>query len=85
MPRILLSTAHIAPLILSSLPLPFVPPSLARPYPPLPAPFQITKERIEKLGSVDANANYAAGIANALQSAVKPFCVKPRVKIPMTV
>jgi hypothetical protein len=74
MPRILLSTAHITPLILQTLAVKFVtPPMLAR-YPPLPQPFQVTRERIDRLLLVDVAAHYESQISASLKSSKEPFC-----------
>lgn len=74
MPRILLSAAHIAPLVLSSAGIEFEPPALVAPYPPLPQPFHITSERIQRLQQVDAAAKYEADVKSSLESAKEPFC-----------
>ena len=74
MPRILLSAAHITPLILSSLGLEFTPPALVAPYPPLPKAFHLTSDRIEQLQKLDAKAKYEAAVKDALESAKEPFC-----------
>lgn len=74
MPRVLLSAAHIVPLVLQSLDIEFSPPSLTSNYPSLPAPFHATAERIERLQSTDVTAiaeQYKKGCA---ESARKPFC-----------
>ncbi|GAM34504.1 hypothetical protein TCE0_015f02131 [Talaromyces pinophilus] len=74
MPRILLSTAHIVPLILTSLGVESTPPALVAPYPPLPKPFHITIERIERLQKIDAKAKFEADVKNNLESAKEAFC-----------
>ncbi|KPM37655.1 hypothetical protein AK830_g8887 [Neonectria ditissima] len=74
MPRILLSTAHITPLILDALGCTYSLPSLVGPYPPLPKPFQATAERIDSLQKVDAAAIFEVDTKDALESAQKPFC-----------
>lgn len=85
MPRILLSAAHIAPLVLDSLGAKFTPPALVAPYPPLPRPFHITTERIQRLQKVDAKAKFEADVKNLLESAEEPFCnddrSRPRVTL----
>ena len=48
MPRILLSAAYLAPLILGSLGGTVEVPEHHKAYPPLPEPFKITQERLEK-------------------------------------
>ncbi len=78
MPRILLSAAHIAPLILETLGIKHTQPSIVAPYPPLPHPFEITKERVEKLQKVDADAIVEGYMESALESATKPFCNEVR-------
>lgn len=78
MPRILLSTAHITPLILTSLGIDYNPPTLVAPYPPLPKPFHLTKERVETLQKVDATAKYEGDVKSNLESAKKPFCNNAR-------
>ena len=75
MPRILLSTAHITPLILTSLDIETNPPSLVAPYPPLPGPFHTTVNRVERLQGIDAAAQYETSVIVSLESAKKPFCV----------
>lgn len=74
MPRILLSTAHIVPAILNALNVKFTAPSLVAPYPPLPEPFHLTVERIQRLQKVDADAHYEAQVASNLESAKESFC-----------
>ncbi|KAF7557929.1 hypothetical protein G7Z17_g324 [Cylindrodendrum hubeiense] len=74
MPRILLSTAHITPLILDSLGVKYSPPSLVGPYPALPKPFLATQERIDSLQKLDAGAIFEQDKTDALESAKKPFC-----------
>ena len=74
MPRILLSAAHIAPLVLRSLGLEFKCPSLTANYPPLPAPFRATAGRIERLQSTDVAAIAEQYKRGCEESARKPFC-----------
>ncbi|KAJ5362553.1 hypothetical protein N7541_003397 [Penicillium brevicompactum] len=74
MPRILLSTAHITPLILEDLGIKFTPPSLAAAYPPLPKPFEATADRISSLQTVDSAAIFDKKVKDCLESAKKPFC-----------
>lgn len=83
MPRILLSTAHIAPRVLNALDMKFTAPSLVTPHPPLPEPFLLTVERIQRLQEVDADAHYEAQVASNLASAKEPFCndIRSRPKI----
>jgi len=78
MPRILLSTAHITPLILESLRVDYTSPALVEPYPTLPKPFHVTEERIQRLLKVDGEEKYEAGIKGHLESAKKSFCFDVR-------
>ncbi|EFX05502.1 FAD dependent oxidoreductase superfamily [Grosmannia clavigera kw1407] len=78
MPRILLSTAHITPLILADLGIDNCPPDLVAPYPPLPPPFVISDDRLSRLQSADAQAQYDASVRAHEESAKKPFCNEPR-------
>lgn len=79
MPRILLSTAHITPLVLSYLHTKAVTPALVKDFPSLPAPFVVTGERIARLQGVDFSAQMAAGVESGLQSGRKSFCAKSKV------
>ena len=74
MPRILLSTAHLAPLILDALGMKYYTPSLVAPYPPLPKPFQATAEHISSLQNIDAAAKFEQYAEECLESAQKSFC-----------
>lgn len=74
MPRILLSTAHITPLVLTFLGVEFTPPPLVAPYPPLPEPFRVTTERVQRLQKVDPASKYDEGVKSSLESAKKSFC-----------
>lgn len=74
MPRILLSAAHMAPLVLESLGLEHSQPLLASAYPPLPEPFRTTAERIERLQSTDVAAVAEQYKKGCEESAKKPFC-----------
>ncbi|KJX94368.1 fad dependent oxidoreductase superfamily like protein [Zymoseptoria brevis] len=77
MPRILLSTAHIIPLVLESIGQEHTAPKLVENYPPLPGPFHATAERIEKLGrTVDLEAKAHAYCKQCEESAQKEFCQK---------
>ncbi|CAG8105122.1 unnamed protein product [Penicillium salamii] len=78
MPRILLSTAHIAPLILDDLSFTHTSPALVAPYPPLPKPFQATAERISSLQTMDSVAFFEKISKDCLESAKKPFCNKAK-------
>lgn len=79
MHRILLSTAHIAPLVLSYLHVEAVAPALVKDYPSLPAPFVVTGERIARLQDVDFAAKMAAGVESGLESGKKSFCATGKV------
>jgi hypothetical protein len=74
MPRVLLSAAHIAPLILDDLNVKYTAPSLVVPYPPLPKPFLATAERISSLQKVNSAAIFEKNSKDCLESAKKPFC-----------
>ncbi|KAF3042582.1 hypothetical protein E8E11_002494 [Didymella keratinophila] len=74
MPRILLSAARIAPLVLESLGIEFSPPSLVSAYPPLPKPFHATAERIEGLQNTDVTVIAEQYKKGCEESAKKPFC-----------
>lgn len=78
MPRILLSTAHITPLILEELGVKWTAPDLVASYPPLPEPFVVTDERVKAFTEADAKKNYEASVSAHEASAVKPFCNEPR-------
>ncbi|KAK5130847.1 hypothetical protein LTR08_001619 [Meristemomyces frigidus] len=80
MPRILLSAAHITPLILESLGVEFSQPVLVAPFPPLPKPFHATFERIEKLQSTSITAKGASYRESCAESAKKPFCNDERIR-----
>lgn len=75
MPRILLSTAHVAPLILQSLGVAHTLPEVVTTYPPLPQPFHATAERIRRLQTVDAMAKFDEEVASGLASSKKSFAV----------
>lgn len=78
MPRILLSTAHITPLVLAAAGVAvWTPPALVAPYPPLPAPFLVTAERVAALQTADAQADYDDTVRAHEESARKPFCNEP--------
>ena len=78
MPRVLLSTAHICPLVLNSLGFDHKVPSLASAFPPLPAPFLATAERVQSLQSVDLDAKKDEYVKACQESAAKPFCREER-------
>jgi hypothetical protein len=77
MPRILLSAAHITPLVLESLNFKYTAPSLVANYPPLPAPFHATPARVEKLvktAEADVVAEVEGYTKGCENSQGKPFC-----------
>ncbi|RMY23398.1 hypothetical protein D0867_02078 [Hortaea werneckii] len=75
MPRILLSAAHIAPLILKSIGAEHTIPELAKTHPAvLPKPFLATAERIKDLQSTDWLKKVAAFKQSCEESATKSFC-----------
>ena len=78
MPRILLSTAHIIPGVLGSLGFEYQQPALVAPYPPLPKPFVLTAERVERLQSTDLHAKAQAYKESCKESSQKPFCTDER-------
>lgn len=80
MPRILLSTAHIAPLVLDSLGVEYIQPCLASKFPPLPRPFYATAERIELLQETDVAEFSDTYRQKYEESAKKPFCNIERTK-----
>ncbi|CAK3917417.1 FAD dependent oxidoreductase [Lecanosticta acicola] len=83
MPRILLSTAHITPLLLKELGFEHSPPSLVQSYPSLPKPFHATAERVERLQqTADVAAKKQAYLDNCEASAKKPFCNTARTRLP---
>ncbi|KAJ5059252.1 FAD dependent oxidoreductase-domain-containing protein [Bipolaris maydis] len=80
MPRILLSSASLAPLVLDALGLQYSPPQLAASYPALPQPFHATEHRIAKLQDTDPEKVLADYRVQCEASARKPFCNIDRVK-----
>lgn len=83
MPRILLSTAHVAPLVLKELGFEHSAPSLVETYPPLPKPFHATPERVERLQqTTDLDAKRQAYRASMEACAKKPFCNIKRTRLP---
>lgn len=74
MPRILLSTAYMAPLVLDALGVEYSAPSLVRAYPAMPEPFYLTTERIDALAHADPSAKFEASKQAYDESAKKPFC-----------
>lgn len=83
MPRILLSTAHLAPLVLQGLKVEkFEAPALTSKYPSLPRPFVVTAKRLEalQLGSAKEEL-YAEGLASHKESAMLPFAQEAKAFI----
>lgn len=78
MPRILLSTAHLTPLVLDAVGVQWSAPALVKDYPPIPAPFVVTAERVAALQHVDATAEYEADIKAMEEDATKEYCNGPR-------
>lgn len=78
MPRILLSTAHLTPLVLDKLGVKWSAPALVKAYPPIPEPFVVTAERVAALQSADATAEYEADIQGHEEDAEKEYCNGPR-------
>jgi hypothetical protein len=74
MPRILLSTANITPSILESIGFSHSVPALAAPYPALPKPFRVTKERVEKLQGTDVAKRARLTRERYAASSRKEFC-----------
>ncbi|OCF61472.1 FAD dependent oxidoreductase superfamily protein [Kwoniella mangroviensis CBS 10435] len=73
MPRILGSTAHLAPLVLRELGIDYDTPEAAAIFPPLPDPFYATEQRIDLLQSVDAIKKFQDDVNDHLASSKKPF------------
>lgn len=80
MPRILLSTAHIVPEVLDSLGFDHKQPALAAPYPPLPKPFLVTEDRVNRLQGTDLTEKAQAYRDRCKESSQKPFCQGERSK-----
>ena len=79
MPRILLTAAHIVPIVIDSIGFQHSQPHLAAAYPPLPKPFHATAERVARLQATDL-AELAREFAERCNaSAKKPFSNIPRV------
>lgn len=74
MPRILLSTAHITPLVLTDLGIPHTTPEIVADIPPLPKPFYITQQRLDTLKGTDMEAYWDAQMRDCADSAQKEFC-----------
>ena len=89
MPRILLSTAHIIPGVLDSLGFEHQQPALVAPYPPLPKPFVVTAERVQRLQNTDLDAKAQAYKESCKESSQKTFCMDersmPRTNSPVAV
>lgn len=83
MPRILLSTEHIVPLVLKSLSFESSRPNLASKYPPLPKPFLVTPERVERLQSTDVDVK-ARLYKERCEESMKSFCRNERSMRGMT-
>lgn len=77
MPRILLSTAHLAPSILDSIGVEHSTPSMIANVPPLPAPYVLDAKRLEKLKNESVEAYYQRDIDAAASSAKKDFFPPP--------
>ncbi|WVQ86207.1 hypothetical protein IAT38_008375 [Cryptococcus sp. DSM 104549] len=77
MPRILGSTAHLIPTILSDLGIPHTTPNVAATFPQLPEPFAVTAERVAKYQEVDAEAKLKAAREESLESSKKAFALRP--------
>lgn len=82
MPRILLSSAHLAPLVLDAIGFQHSTPQLlaSASYPALPEPFQVTEERIAKLQGTDPESMLQAYREQCEASAKKPYCNIDRVQ-----
>lgn len=78
MPRILLATAHLAPLVLDSLRVKWTAPALVASYPSLPRPFVVTGKRVEALQDADTKADFEADIKGHEECAKKSYCNGPR-------
>lgn len=78
MPRILLATAHLAPIVLDSLGVTWTAPALVKDYPPIPEPFVVTGKRVDDLQSADMQADYEADIKEHEECAKLPYCNVPR-------
>lgn len=74
MPRILLSTEHIVPLVLESLEFDSSRPALASGYPPLTKPFLVTPERVERLQGTDCDFEARLYKERCEESSMKTFC-----------
>jgi hypothetical protein len=75
MPRILLSSAHIAPLVLDAIGFEHTQPRLAKSYPALPEPFNATADRLAKLQVTDTRDAMVKAFRERCElSAKKPYC-----------
>ncbi|WWC92016.1 uncharacterized protein L201_006970 [Kwoniella dendrophila CBS 6074] len=74
MPRILGSTAHLAPIVLDSLGIKnYNQPESAKIFPPLPKPFLATEERIDNLQNIDAIKKFQDEHTDNISSSKKIF------------
>lgn len=78
MPRILLSAAHLTPIILDSLGVEWTAPSLVASYPALPEPFVVTAARVEALKGADMGSVYENEIKDHEEGAKNSYCNQPR-------
>lgn len=74
MPRILLSTAQITPMILDSLGIEWTAPALVKNYPPMPKPFTVTAKRVELLQDYDMKAEYDEEVQANEEAAKMDLC-----------
>ena len=81
MPRILLAASHIATQVLDALQMQHSEPKGPAEL-PLPKPFVVTQERVDRLQNTDVAAMEVAFAANCKKSSVKPFCHGPRSQVP---
>jgi hypothetical protein len=79
MPRVLLSSAHIAPLILDTIGFEHEKPRLAASYPLLPKPFHVTAERVARLQDTDTDAITKSFKERCETSAKKSCCDAGRI------
>ena len=76
MPRILLTTANLAPLVLDQLGIKHHEPASLANAPPLPEPFKLTPERIEALKKVNVAELKSDSRAASLRGAKLEVCQK---------
>ncbi|KAK8036366.1 hypothetical protein PG991_001503 [Apiospora marii] len=81
MPRILLSTSSISTLVLDALGIEHSEPSGVAQL-PLPKPFQVTQDRVDRLQNTDVEGIRTRFTANCKASSVKPFCNVERSRVP---